>query len=147
MTDHFQTFYEAAAREVHRQIERQVMEAATFGQSTTRMCPAPETLTIESLNRQILAMKAAAPLRPTWSGNYFVVPEEFLPRQHIGDAVYPYRGHRFWRWLWACFGREFPTTLERGYPLYRASAIVMDGKMLISRAMEAGLRNHLRPIP
>lgn len=60
-------------------------------------------------------------------GGYAVVIDPRLPREHIGDEVASFAGHRFWRWLWPIvFRRPFPPTMARG-------AAIMEGKIFMSQ--------------
>lgn len=58
-------------------------------------------------------------------GGMKIVASNHWPREYVGDEVYPFRPHRFWRWLSRLIlRRDCRSTLERGYPIMR------DGPML-----------------
>lgn len=60
-----------------------------------------------------------------------IVVSHHLPRTHIADAVYPYRWHRFWRWLFRAVGRPEPLTMERGQAIYEDGPMLKMGNRVI----------------
>lgn len=60
-----------------------------------------------------------APGAPIFCGMNVMVDAHW-PRDHVGDAVYSYLPHPFWRWLWRTVLRcDFPPSMERGHKIMR----------------------------
>lgn len=79
-------------------------------------------LTLQKLHAAVAQMKAFSVPLPVR-----VFPSDFWPREHVGDTVYSYLPHPFWRWVWrTILRREFPLSMERGARIYQDKPMVMD---------------------
>lgn len=64
---------------------------------------------------------------------YAVVIDPRLRKEHVGDAVYSYRGHRFWQWLWPIiFRKSMPPSMERGRQLMRGPIYLAENKLFMT---------------
>lgn len=115
MIDFDSAWRQTVARDFALRLERNIV-TAIMGGAVTETAAEP-TLTAEKVREAIaLVAREALPGYPLLE----IRASAYWPREHVGDEVYSYKGHRFWQWFFpTILRRPVPVTMERGRKIMR----------------------------